>query len=908
MVFFGQPLQSGFLKSFLLGLFLALGVSSISGASLSGRVSDSQTGEPLVGVTVRVAGLSSSFLTDEEGKFSISLGPGTYSVRFQVIGYAPLVMTDIKIEGEEDVVLDVVLTSESQDLGGVVVTGRKNLEGERALLQERKQSSIGIENLGAREMSLKGIGNVQEGVKKITGVSVADKGQLIVRGLGDRYSSTTLNGLPIASPNPDDKLIPLDVFPANTVQNITVKKVYEAEAFADYSGAHIDISTKQHLADDFFSLGLSVGGAFETLGKDFFQMDRDGSLLRSPSMDKSALSMSLSEFDSYVLTKDIFNTSFDVSKKRSIPDFDFSLGGGKSFFLGSQKLSLLASATASHGRVITQDAFYKTLEATGNTQSNFSYTGYTEKLNIAALACAQLSLREADLVGYTFFYARNASDTYQLREGTDAEGNELIGSNDITHIYTLLTHQLHGQHDLSRGGKLQLSWSGSYSSTGSDEPDRRQVMFVKDDAGALSFFKLNRQETMRYFGELDESEWNGDISLRWQWREGDHFKAGFALKDKDRDYMGTRFYYNVNKIYDQVSDFYHVSTYLNAENIASGTIVLERKMQPKDSYRASNTIYAGYFLTDWHPVPSILLNVGVRYEYSKQWVNYATDGGERYAERRDYNKGDFFPTVNAKYNLSDADIFRFSLSRTVTRPSFIEMAPFLYQESYGGAQIRGNAELENGYNFNFDLRYERFAENGDMISLTGYFKYLDSPIERVQGLNGGATVHTFRNADSGLAAGAELEIKKQIVPSLRLSANVSYMYTDVKLPESGAYTNKERSLQGASPILVNADLTYTRSLSEGHKLSAGLLYNLQGRRIHSVGVSGLGDVKQQTVHTLNLQISYELGKHWAFKLQGKDLLNRAAVFKQDVPSTGEEVEVERYKRGASFAIGVNYQF
>lgn len=795
-----------------------------------------------------------------------------------------------------------------QELDNVIITGKKSFETERVLTQERKASTISIENLGAREMTLKGIGNVEEGVKKITGISVANAGQLIVRGLGDRYSTTTLNGLPIASPNPDNKLIPLDIFPSNTVQNITVSKVYEAEAFADYSGAHIDISTKEQATEDFFSIGLSMGGAFNTLGKDFYQMDRDGSLLKTPSMDQAALAMTLTEFDEYVLTKDIFNTSFNVSKKSSIPDFNFSIGFGKNFKVGRQTLSILASANADHGRQITEDAFYKTLEATGNTQSDFEYTGYTESLNIAALACVQYTMRKADRIGYTFFYARNANDTYQLRTGVDAEGNDLIGNNDITHIYTLMTHQLNGKHIFGQKEQWELTWGGSYSDTGSEEPDRRQIMFVKDDDGELSFFKLNRQETMRYFGNLDESEYNGDVALKWKWNEGNHIKVGFNIKDKDRDYMGTRFYYNVNKIYDTITDIYDVSDYINQDNVAAGTIAIERKMQPKDSYKAGNTIYAGYLLTDWHPTQNLLLNLGVRYEYSKQWVNYATDGGEKYAERRDYDKGDLFPAINVKYNLTDNDILRFSASRTVTRPSFIEMAPFLYQESYGGAQIRGNADLENGYNYNFDLRFERFADNGDMVSVTGYFKYLDSPIERVQGLNGGATIHTFQNASSGKAAGAEIEVKKKIITGLKVGANVSYMYTDVKLPEGGAYTNKERSLQGASPILLNADLTYTLDIKENNRFTAALLYNLQGRRIHSVGVSGLGDVKQQTVHTMNLNLGYSIGSHWSLKAQVKDLLNRAMVFKQDVPNTGEEVEVESYKRGTSFDLGFNYRF
>ena len=184
------------------------------------------------------------------------------------------------------------------------------------------------------------------------------------------------------------------------------------------------------------------------------------------------------------------------------------------------------------------------------------------------------------------------------------------------------------------------------------------------------------------------------------------------------------------------------------------------------------------------------------------------------------------------------------------------MAPFLYQESYGAAQIRGNEDLQNGYNYNFDLRYERFGDNGDMFSVTGYFKHLDNPIERIQRLQGGATMHSFQNADQGMATGIEAEVRKTLVKDLRLGANVSYMYTNVKLPEGGAYTNKERSLQGASPILLNADLTYSPRFGEDRQLNLALLYNLQGKRIHAVGVSQLGDIKEQTRHTMNFRASY----------------------------------------------------
>ena len=887
-------------------LFLTLSAMTVVAGTIKGTVTDKQTREPLTGATIQIAGTTQGTVADVDGNYSLDVNNGTYTLAIKYVGYKDIIINNVKA-GKSDLILNFELESDAQALGEVSVVARKNLEGERALQMERRKATLAIENLGSKEMSLKGIGNVEEGVKKITGISVADAGQLIVRGLGDRYSTTTLNGLPIASPNPDNKLIPLDLFPSSTVQNITVSKVYNAEAFADYSGAHIDINTKENITEDFFNIGFNTGGKFNTLGKDSYRMNRNGSLFRTSGVDQAALNMPLSEFDNYVKTRNIFDTSFAVKKKSSLPDFSGNLGFGKNIGIGSQTLSILASASAGNSFQNMDNAFYKTLEATGSVQDNFAYDSYAQELKLAALGHIGYTLRRHDRIGYTFFYARNATDTYQRREGIDAEDHELTGSNNITHIYSLQNHQLDGVHSFGGREQWELTWGGSYSKTGSEEPDRRQVMYIKNDNGALSLFKLNRQETMRYFGSLDEEEWNGNLAMRWKWNENNFLKLGVNYKNKSRDYKATRFYYNLNKIDPVITDIYDTDEFLNQENIADGNVVVQRVMQPKDSYRAGNEIYSGYLLTDFYPVPSLLVNLGVRYEISRQWVDYATDGGDWYAERRNLDKNDLFPTLNLKYTVNDANSIRFSASRTVTRPSFIEMAPFLYQESYGSAQIRGNNELQNGYNYNFDLRYEHFGKNGDMISLTAYFKYLDSPIERIQALQGGATLHSFQNADNGMAGGMEVELRKQLMKDLRLGANISYMYTNVKLPEGGAYTNKERPLQGASPILANAALTYSPRFGEERQLNLALLYNLQGSRIHAVGVSKLGDIKQQTLHTLNFSAGYDINSHFSLKLQVNDLLNRAVIFKQEVPSTGEEVEVERYKKGANLEIGFSYK-
>lgn len=886
-------------KVFFFILLLVLSTMTAMAGNIKGTVLDKQTKEPLTGATIQITGTAQGVVADIDGNYTLNVNDGTYTITVRYIGYKDILLNSIKVKAET--LLNFEMESDAQALGEVSVVAKKNLEGERALQMERQKATLAIENLGAKEMSIKGISNVEEGVKKITGISIASAGQLIVRGLGDRYSTTTLNGLPIASPNPDNKLIPLDIFPASTVQNITVSKVYDASAFADYSGAHIDISTKENVGSDFLSISFNAGGKFNTLGKDFYRMDRDGSLFKTPSLDQKLIDMSLTDFEEYARHNRLFNTSFQVSKKTALPEFGGNIGFGKRFTLGGNEVSVLGSIGVSNDLQTMDNASIRTLEATGNTLNEFNYDSYSNELKIAALGNLGYSFRTSDHIGYTFFYARNAIDTYMRREGVDYEDHHLIGSNNVTHIYSLQNHQVNGKHYF--GKQWDLNWSGSYSKTSSDEPDRRQVMFIRED-DQIKLFKLNRQETMRYFGSLNEDEWVGDLTASYRFGGNNKLQAGFTYKDKNRDYMGTRFYYNLNKLNPTITDIYDTDSFLNMENVENGSITIDRKKQPKDSYTAGNSIYAGYIATEYYPVAPLLVNLGVRYEISKQWVDYYTDGGK--AERSELNKNDLFPSLNMKYQMNEKNSLRFAFSRTVTRPSFIEMAPFLYQESYGSAQIRGNADLQNGYNYNIDLRYELFEKNGDMLSITAYYKHLKAPIERVQTLSGGSAVHSFRNADNGMATGVEIEFRKEIVKDLRFGVNGSYMYTNVKLPEGGAYTNSQRALQGASPYLANADLTYSPAFSNDRQLSVALLYNLQGPRIHSVGISGLGDIKQQPVHTLNFTGSYRFNRRFAVKLQVNDLLNQDILFKQEVPTTGDKVEVERFRKGTGFEVGFSY--
>lgn len=822
------------LRRFFTTGVLALAFQIISFAGIiKGTVTEAGTKEPLIGAAVIIRESGSGTITDPQGQYQMEIKEGEYDLLFSYIGFKDIVMEKVKI-GKETV-LNIEMQVNEEILQESGITARKTLEGDRILAVERMNSNKPIENLGAKELSLKGIGDVGEGVKKMTGISIGSAGQVTVRGLGDRYSITTLNGLPIASPNPDNKLIPLNLFPSAIVEHINVSKVYSADAYADYSGAHIDICTKSNVPEDFFEVSVKTGGSFNCIFGDFFQMDRQYSLFGSPHIDPAALNLDLKEFDKYVKSNNIFGNGFNVRQTTARPDLGGVVSAGKMFSLGKHELDLIASFTIDNGLSKYNDAYTRTLEATGNIQNDFNYKQYTESLDISGMAGIRFHISDKGSVGYRFLLARNVSDEYELRDGHDSEGHNLTGSNNVTHIYRLMNHHIDGVHFI--GKRFEIGWNGSYSTTASKEPDRRQVMFLKGDDGNLSLFKLNRQETMRYFGNLEENEWNASVNAIYKWKES-NVKVGFDFKDKSRDYAGTRFYYNLNRLNPVIDNAFETDSFLNQDNISNGTIIIDRKKQPKDSYMAGTRIYAAYAQTDLKISEWFLLNLGLRYEHSSQSVKYASDGGDLYSRQRTLKNNEFFPAVNMKFTTAQNQFIRLSASRTVTRPSFVEMAPFLYQESYGSAQIRGNENLQNGYNYNIDVRYELFGKASDMLSATAYFKYLDSPIERIQELNGGATLHSFQNADDGIAAGVEVEARKQIVRDLTAGANFSYMYTNVKLAENGAYTNKSRALQGASPILLNADIIYNPKFRRSSALEMSLTYNLQGKRIHAVGVSG----------------------------------------------------------------------
>lgn len=889
-------------------IFSLLSIASVSAQAILGTVVDKNTNEPLIGVAVVVKGTSVGASTDITGAYMINQVPSGSVLQVSYVSYKTIESEPLTLNAGDAYNINFVMEEDNLSIQGVQVTARVNHESENVLKNERMQASYAIENIGAKEMALKGISNAAEGVKKISSITTAESGQIFVRGLGDRYSLTTLNGLPIASPNADNKLISLDLFPTSVVKNITVSKVYEATSFADYSGARIDISTKENISDDFFSVSLSTGGVFGTLGKDFYKAD-NVSVFSNDKMPESVKSIASStDFTSYYQKNDIFGTSFDITKTTALPDFSITLAGGKTWKLqNSNTLSLLASANVGK----SSESIYDKYDAGYNYQavkhSEVITDEYSSTFKTTGLLNLAYNYGDGSKIAYTGFYTRSVKDTYELNDIWTSEDRDTYytSSNSSRKIYALFNNQIIGKHKFN--DKYDLNYAVSYSSTSSDEPDRRQVLYIHDTDNDVYYLNTSDQiNTNRFFTELSENELIGDVNAVYNFGDKNKVKLGVAYKNKKRDYSQVKFLYYLKDIAETtvIDDIYSVGDYISYDAIQDGSISVTKNYQSRSNYYAGTDVFAPYVDADY-TVGGLLINLGLRFEKAVSWVTYWNEAAkESYTE---LDNADLFPTLNLKYTINEAQSLRFGASRTVTRPSYYEMAPFIYEPNYGGDEIYGNADLINGYNINADLRYEYFRpKSNDMFSVTAYYKILKDPIEQVQELSGSTIRQTYKNADDGIAAGIEVEARKTFLKNFTVGFNASYMYTNVVL-EDGTYTDSERMLQGASPYLVNADITYNKRFDNESSLGLALLYNLQGKRIQSVGIEGMANTMQEDYHTLNFAANYSFNSKWGLRLQIDNLLDSRNVYTQEM-SSGEEIEVEYYKEGVSASIGVSCKF
>ncbi|WP_430614301.1 TonB-dependent receptor [Flavobacterium sp. JP2137] len=905
----------------LLALLFTCSLYSQNG-TLKGKVSDSDAGlAPLAFATISIAGTTLGTSSDANGQYQLSLPSGKHTVLFSYLGYDTQSF-GITIAKGETKTQSASLSSNSTELEGVVVQATSKKAKETALLLDQHRSLEIKQNIGAQELSRKGISDVAAAVAKTTGVVKQEgSGAIFVRGLGDRYNATSMNGLPIPSNDPERKNISLDLFSTDIVEYISIDKTYSSRIFGDFAGGHVDIISKDHSGEGFFN--FSIGSQVNSNA-----VKQDQFLLLS---DRNYLGFSKNDTPQDPLKNYQFTNSLNL-KNRAPYGSNFGFNTGKSFNIGQQgQLNLFATASFDN-KYKFKEGMVKSVQAQGDATKDFATKEYEYATNTTGMFNAQYSLNPDHKIGYNLLYINGSSESNEeyrgyMRDLADgAEGGFLRRGNYVQN--TLLVNQLLGEHKLNE--QFKLNWGASYNTIKSDMPDRIQNTFrIKE--GDYYFTTNSVTDNHRYYQNLNEDEVAGRIALDYKFGKKDDllyrgkWTVGYSSRFKNLDFQASQFNYRLgNALRNVAVDPYNLDAVLNKTGFENGDFQFETFLGDRNldialtpqTYEGKQSINGGYTAVEYELNPKWSAVVGLRVEQISQEIKWKTQL-DLAGDKNTFEKTAFLPNLSLKYALNDRNNFRLAASKTYTLPQFKERGLFMYEKATGS--IKGNPDLYPSDDYNLDLKWEFFPENDEIFSLTAFGKYIQNPINEITITSSSDDISFANTGDSGYAAGIELEIRKNLFTfddthKITGGLNAAYMRTHQELDSEkvrkenafGAdFTHDTASFTGAADLVMNADLSYIKEWND-RNIMATISYAYISDRIYSLGSQQLGNSVDKGFGTLDFIFKTKLSEKLGLGINAKNLLDPKLERVQE--NLDQNILVQSYKLGKSFSLSLNYQF
>lgn len=936
------------IKIKLLIAFIILGFAQIAHSTkISGTISDATNKELLVGVTIMVYSANDAnkimitgTSSDLDGNYELDIIQGNYIVSISYVSYNSEEIS-LNITSNETITKNIELQEASFILESVEVIATVSRYSEGILMMERKNASTIEEKIGSKELSRKAASDAASGVKKISGVSMMGSKNLFVRGLGDRFNSAQLNGLPIASPDPNKKIIKLDIFQTDIIDNLSVNKAYDASNYADYTGALIDISTKDFPEEGFLS--FSIGSKYNSELNDFKQIDAKGNryfgLGTSARQDLTPSKYLIAKRKTQVIGNDFNPASFGYSDSQASPFLDISVSGGKLFQL-NEKRKLGGTFSISFNNEYETLLGVKELQINKQniTDGNFTSDSYSYNTNLTGLGSLTYIHNPNHSIRYNTLFINSGNDVYKEKTGTkpdwkNGEETALIRNAQFIN-YNLLSNHLVGKHKML-DQSLLLQWDASYAQINYHMPDRREVVYWTQQAmnepmgvkewGFMTYDK--GLATKRLISNQTTNDINAALDIKYIINEKSNINIGGETRSQFLDYRS--FFYGYSFEAGQAGNL-TLPVDINSPNDFFGSEYLENvKNNSSDQmgYDAQSSIYAA-FITYQHIIGNQLtINAGLRMENSSMDFTPGMNVNDGNEETIEIKNTDLFPALNVKWAVQEKMNIRFAASRTVTKPSFFEKSPALIIPEQGENRFIGNIGtkdnpndfgyyLENSYSQNAELKWEWFPSSSEVISLAAYGKIINEPIENISYIQGGTDrTYSVRNfSDKANVAGAELELKKKF-GNFFTGLNLAYIYTHIEVPANANELNDTRSLQGASPYLINADIGYELNYGaqQSKRSYIGLIYSVFGKRIFVVGINE-GNQYQLPFNSLDMVLKNKLSERLSIDLSFKNLLNSKYSIVQDVYTDSEnpelktnEILIKEYKTGIDFSITLKYK-
>ncbi len=929
-----QNIFKSALTTLVFVIFSATAFAQATG-KVSGIVSDKKTGETLIGVSVKIGGTTKGVGTDVEGRYTLGgLTAGKYTIQVSYIGYAVKNITEIEVKEGATTALNIALEeSTSQTLNQVVITSTAKQESVNTLFLKQKTNVSISDGISADQIKRSPDRNTSEVLKRVSGTSIQDNKFVIVRGLSDRYNATLLNNAILPSTEPDRKAFSFDIIPSNMIDNIVINKTASPDLPGDFSGGVVQVLTKDIPTENYLFVsagsGLNSQSNFtnfqlgnksvkENFG--FFNSNRNIPV-GVPSTAKYNVLTTNQKIDAGRLFSNTFQTN-NFSSAMPAQAYQVSMGLRKQL-KNNASIGAIISATYrnSETRMVSERLDYE-----GDIkQYDYKDDNYKFSSSVGALANVAY-IKGNHKIAFKNLYNISLDNTFTSRYGAQLVDRDSIQGYAYDLVSkSLLNTQLEGEHKFT-WQNLKLNWNVGYSYSDRLQPDLKAVNYRLDyDHGATKYEAIvpngtaSRTDASRFFSELFEDSYNGGLNLTLPFtflKEKSLLKVGGLKQYKLRDFRARKFgYIKAFGAFDATLLTLPFNQIFDVANLKPTGFVMDEGTENADRYDAVSDLNAGYVMLDTRLGKKIRLSFGARVEDSYQLVNTADYTGKKVKVEKTYL--DILPSINATYNVNDKTNFRFSVSQTVTRPELRELSNFGFFDYVSKRILQGNPDLKRSQNTNIDVKYEFFPNAGQVISISGYYKYFKNPIEQIVS-SGSVKNITFQNANSATTYGMELEVRKNLnfigqsnfYKNLTAYVNTSIIFSTVNL-NSLVSEITSRALQGQSPYLINAGLLYNEPKSN---LSFNLLYNRIGERISEVGYQGYPDIYEKGRNVIDFQISKKLLANKAeFRLNLADVLNQKIYFYQNnnnkrTYQAGEDNIMNTARTGAGASLTFTYNF
>jgi TonB-dependent receptor len=907
---------------------------------IKGTVIEESTGKALPGVQVLVVGTRLSTVTDSEGKFSFrKMLSRKYDLQFSLLSFETKIISEVEVIDKEATILTVSLSEKNNVLDEVVIKKVKaKAESVQSLLTMQKNSIRVSDGISAESIKRTPDKTASDVLKRISGASIQNNKFVIIRGLNDRYNTTYLNGAPMPSTEPDRKAFSFDIFPANMIDNLVIYKTASPDLPGEFAGGVIEINTKATPDKNFQSISIGTGYNTITTGKkQMYSKDIKSKLDASiPNVDEfKALQNARTEASVLQIANFAKNnqTDWNLYNKKFNPNSSFQYTLGRYFkFRGEESVGILVSLSNS-----TSNNYNETKRKNFDDANVYTYNlldkNYSVQTLSGALVNLSLRLNANNKFSFKNLYSINTDARVTERTGPLTQDSDPLYTDYTNRRFTknkLYSGQLSGEHYLSQS-KIKISWVGSFSNVQSQIPNERtnSYSYTKFDDGTeetpKTNFSLNsvgrEQPGSIYSSDNNEYLFSSKIDLSKKVKITENhtaeFKLGGITQTRDRVFEARQMGYVVfngtvggvkynkstfdNSILSQTN-----ATIYNASNIGilgpkSSGLTLYDGSLGNDRYKADSKLNAGYLMID-NAYKKFRFVWGVRLEDYLQRLYSKSDSGTPITV--DNSQLDFLPSANLIFSVNKKQNIRLSFSKTLNRPEFRELAPFIFYDNDTRVNTSGQPDLKIAEILNYDLRYEIFPGNGQLFSFSAFYKDFKNPIE-LRGL--GNNSNQYQNAKSGQNKGVELEYRTlvssifgtenyKILDDLTFYSNLAIIRSKVDISNQ-LPSSVDIPLQGQSPYVINAGLLYTNK-EMGLSFSANL--NKSGNRIiiHSNQEQGTKTpaIWEKTRTILDFQLAkYMLKNKIDLKLNVQNALAQNLDFYQN-----NEISTDKVKGFKSF--------